>query len=128
MFSFFTPGELALPSRRRFLQEAGLGFGSLALASLLHQEAGGNPLDTRPPHFPGKVKSIIWLFMTGGPSQVDTWDYKPELAKRDGQELQGFDQNTGFFTDQVGPLMKSPFAWKQHGRSGTWVPDIFPAI
>ena len=64
--------------------------------------------------------------MNGGPSQVDTWDYKPELAKRDGKELKGFDKNTGFFTDQVGPLMKSPFAWKQHGQSGTWVSEIFP--
>ncbi len=54
--------------------------------------------------------------MNGGPSQVDTWDYKPELAKRDGQELAGFDKNTGFFTDQVGPLMKSPFKFAQHGQ------------
>ena len=68
-----------------------------------------NPLAPRPGHFPAKAKSVIWLFMNGGPSQVDTWDYKPELAKRDGQELKGFDKNTGFFTDQVGPLMKSPF-------------------
>jgi hypothetical protein len=66
--------------------------------------------------------------MNGGPSQVDTWDYKPELARRDGQELQGFDKSTGFFTDQVGPLMKSPFAWKRHGQSGAWVSDIFPHL
>ena len=65
MFSYFSPGELALPSRRRFLQEAGLGFGSLALASLLNEQAGANPLEAKPPHFPGEVKSIIWLFMTG---------------------------------------------------------------
>src|SRR5262249_5793208 len=56
------------------------------------------------------------------------WDYKPELEKHDGQELKGFDKNTGFFTDQVGPLMKSPFQWKRHGASGTWVPEIFPNI
>ena len=73
-----------------------------------------------------KAKSVIWLFMNGGPSQVDTWDYKPELAKRDGKELTGFDKNTGFFTDQVGPLMKSPFKFAQHGQSGTWVSEIFP--
>ena len=67
--------------------------------------------------------------MNGGPSQVDTWDYKPELARRDGQRLQGFDQNTGFFTDQVGPVMQSPFrfaaAWAIGGLglgnlSRTW--------
>ena len=51
--------------------------------------------------------------MNGGPSQVDTWDYKPELEKRDGKELEGFDKNTGFFTGQVGPLMKSPFKFGQ---------------
>ena len=66
--------------------------------------------------------------MNGGPSQVDTWDYKPELAKRDGQELKGFDKNTGFFTDQVGPLMKSPFKFAQHGQNGTWVSEIFPNL
>jgi hypothetical protein len=64
--------------------------------------------------------------MNGGPSQVDTWDYKPELTRRHGQELPGFDKKTGFFTDSVGPLMKSPFAWAQHGQSGTWASDLFP--
>ena len=127
MFSFFRLGELTLPSRRRFLQESGLGFGSLALASLLHQEAGANPLEARPPHFPCRVKSIIWLFMTGGPSQVDTWDYKPELQQRDGQPLAGADTKTGFF-DTSGKCLKSPFAWQQHGQSGTWVSDLFPHL
>ena len=51
-----------------------------------------NPLAPQPAHFPGKAKSVIWLFMNGGPSQVDTWDYKPELEKRDGQELEGLRQ------------------------------------
>jgi Protein of unknown function (DUF1501) len=126
------------PSRRAFLRSAGGGFGLLALAGLLDQqgllaadadaERRLNPLAPRKPHFPAKAKSVIWLFMNGGPSQVDTWDYKPELLKRDGQELKGFDNNTGFFTDQVGPLMKSPFQWRQHGQSGTWVPEVFPEI
>jgi hypothetical protein len=64
--------------------------------------------------------------MNGGPSQVDTWDYKPALANYDGKEFAGFDKKTGFFTEEVGPLMKSPFQWRQHGESGTWVPEIFP--
>jgi hypothetical protein len=128
-------------SRRDFLRRSGGGLGLLALASLLDGEGlraapppaaapgpGSNPLAPRPPHFPARAKSVIWLFMNGGPSQVDTWDYKPELARRDGQELKGFDKNTGFFTDQVGPLMKSPFAWRQHGQSGTRVSEIFPNI
>src|SRR6188768_985415 len=98
MFNFM------LPSRRQFLQNAGLGFGSLALADLLHQDvlagpaSGADPLALKSPDFPPKAKSIIWLFMTGGPSQVDTWDYKPELQKRDGQDLAGADPKTGFFS------------------------------
>src|SRR5713226_215346 len=123
-------------TRRDFLKRVGNGFGLLALAGLLEQEgllvssARGaeavNPLAPKQSHFPAKAKSVIWLFMNGGPSHVDTWDYKPELARRDGQELKGFDPNTGFFTDQVGPLMKSPFKFRQHGQSGAWVSDLFP--
>jgi hypothetical protein len=116
--------------RRQFLQLAGLGCGSLALASLLHSEglaaeSAVNPLATRAPHYPAKAKAVIWLFMTGGPSQVDTFDYKPELQKRDGQSLAGADPKTGFFTTS-GKCLKSPFGWKQHGQSGTWVSDILP--
>lgn len=134
MFGYYTPGELSLPARRRFLQDAGMGFGSLALASLLHSEAASasttpsnDPLALRPPHFPGKVKSVIWLFMTGAPSQVDTWDYKPELQARHGQDLAGSDPKTGFFTTS-GKCLKSPFKWAQHGDSGSWVPEIFPHL
>jgi hypothetical protein len=87
-----------------------------------------DPLAPRPPQLKTRAKSVIWLFMNGGPSQVDTWDYKPELARRHGQELPGFDKKTGFFTDSVGPLMKSPFAWAQHGQSGTWASDLFPQL
>jgi hypothetical protein len=126
----------AFPSRRSFLRRAGNGLGLLALAGLLDRkgllaaEEGRslNPLAPKSPHFAARARSVIWLFMNGGPSQVDTWDYKPELEKQDGRELEGFDKATGFFVDQVGPLMKSPFSWKQYGQSGTWVPEIFPSI
>ncbi len=118
-------------SRRAFLRRAGNGMGLLALANLFQQEAaatsvdtGLNPMAARPSHFPAKAKNIIWLFMNGGPSHVDTWDYKPELAKRDGQDLKGFDKTTGFFADQVGPVMKSPFRFARHGQSGAWVSEI----
>jgi hypothetical protein len=131
------PGFPAV-NRRDFLRRAGSGAGLLALAALLRDQgllappAGAaiapNPLLPRPGHFPARAKSVIWLFMNGGQSQVDTFDYKPELARRDGQEFEGFDKNTGFFTNQVGPLMKSPFAFKQHGRSGAWVSEIFPFL
>ena len=120
-------------NRRNLLKRAGGGLGMLALAGLfddlgLSAGEGANPLAAKRGHFPGKAKSVIWLFMNGGPSHIDTWDYKPELEKRDGQELAGLDKNTGFFTDQVGPLMKSPFTFARHGQSGSWVSEIFPEM
>ena len=110
--------------------------GSIALSTLLADQgllsnpanADGNPFSSKKQHFPVKAKSVIWLFMNGGPSQVDTWDYKPELEKHDGQELEGFDKNTGFFTGNVGPIMKSPFKFRQYGESGSWVSEIFPQM
>src|SRR6185437_11001372 len=121
---FASPSSV-FPTRRAFLQRTGSGFGMLALAGLLEARAADyralHPLAPRPAHFPARAKSVIWLFMNGGPSQVDTWDHKPELAKYDGKELPGFDKNTGFFTAQVGPLMKSPFKFARHGASGAWV-------
>jgi len=129
-------------SRREFLARSGQGFGLLALADLMSgdglipPDARGaalgerrlNPLAPQPAHFGAKAKNVIWLFMNGGQSHVDTWDYKPELAKRDGKELEGFDKNTGFFANAVGPLMKSPFKFSQHGQSGTWASDLFPKM
>jgi hypothetical protein len=122
----FAPPHPAYRSRRDFLRRAGGGFGLLALADMLQAEPSSNPLAPRPPHFAGKAKSVIWLFMNGGPSHVDTWDHKPELDKRDGQELPNFDKNTGFFNGQVGPLMKSPFKWAKHGQCGKMVSELFP--
>src|SRR5262245_63674095 len=129
----FASPEAAYRSRREFLARAGGGLGLLALADLLRanpdREGGGvatGPLAPREPHFAAKAKRVIWLFMNGGPSQVDTWDHKPELDKRDGQELKGFDPNTGFFNGQVGPLMKSPFKWARYGQSGKMVSELFP--
>jgi len=137
----------AMFSRRQLLAQAGGGAGLLALSALLADQgflarsaataesAGGsaadprlNPLAPKKSHFPAKAKSVIWLFMNGGPSQVDTWDHKPELEKRDGKELEGFDKNTGFFTAQVGPVMKSPFQFARHGECGAWVSEIFPRM
>ena len=118
-------------TRREMLRRAGAGFGGLALASLLARTgfaAAHNPLAPKLPHFPPRAKAVIWLFLNGGASQVDTWDYKPELQKRHGEPLPGFDAKTGFFPDAVGPLMKSPFAWAQHGQSGTWASELFPHL
>lgn len=128
MFSNESPNGLVLPERRQFLKNMGLGFGSLALASLLNEKAMAgpeNPLAPRAPHFKARAKAVIWLFMTGAPSHVDTWDYKPELQKRSGQVLPGSDPNTGFFKTS-GKILKSPFEWKQYGQSGSWVSSLFP--
>ena len=100
-------------TRRQLLAAAGCGFGSLALSSLL--SAQDDPLSPRKPHFGARAKSVIWIFINGGPSHVDTWDYKPELAKRDGQDLPGFNKFTGFFANEVGGLMKSPFEFSPAG-------------
>ena len=120
-------------SRRDFLQKAGLGCGSLALTKLLAEEGllGQTIPETASsttipgPHFAPRAKSVIWLFMPGSPSQVDTFDYKPELQKRNGEKLEGADPKTGFFTTN-GKILASPFEWQQHGESGTWVSEIFP--
>jgi hypothetical protein len=123
--------ELERITRREMLRRAGAGFGYVALAGLLARTGYAsalNPLAPKPPHFTPRAKSVIWLFMNGGSSHVDTWDYKPELQKRDGQPLPGFDAKTGFFPEAVGPLMKSPFAWAQHGQSGAWVSELFPRL
>jgi hypothetical protein len=130
--TFFAPPHPVYRSRREFLRHAGGGAGLLALAGLLDQQgllaadSAANPLAPKKAHFDAKAKAVIWLFMNGGPSHVDTWDYKPELEKRHGQELKGFDKTTGFFVNQVGPLMKSPFKFRQHGGCGAWVSDLFP--
>ncbi|MAB59501.1 MAG: hypothetical protein CMO46_03035 [Verrucomicrobiales bacterium] len=121
-------------TRRALLQRAGGGIGMLALNSLLNQSSIGsqnnsiNPLASKKPHHKAKAKNVIWLFINGGPSHVDTWDYKPGLVKADGQKLDGFDKTTGFFDNAVGPLLKSPFEFKQHGQSGMWASSLFPNL
>src|SRR5437764_8926975 len=123
--------------RREFLWRFGGGLGGIALAHLLgrHDLLG----DTVPPkprpefngglHHRAKVKRIVQLFMNGGVSQMDTFDYKPELIKRHGQK---FDPGTGdkieAATSVPGNLMKSPFEFQQHGQSGRWVSSVFPQL
>ncbi len=120
-------------TRRSLLRRAGAGAGMLGLATLLRDEKllaanSLDPLAPREPHFPAKAKRVIWIFVNGGPSQVDTWDYKPALEKHDGQEIEGFDKFTGFFANSVGGIMKSPFAFRPRGQSGKMVSDLFPHL
>jgi hypothetical protein len=110
-------GELALPARRRFLRDVGQGFGGLALATLLGGQAPGGTLSLL--HHAPRARRVIWLFMPGAPSQMDTWDYKPELQARHGQPLPGADKQVGFFGTS-GTCLASPFKWAQHGESGSW--------
>ena len=114
-------------SRRDFISIGGHGLGALALSTMcLPRRADAAPSQSTVPQILPQAKSVIWLVMNGGQSQVDTWDYKPQLAKSHGQKLKGFDNAVGFFPKKVGALMKSPFTFKQHGKCGKWVSEIFP--
>ncbi len=120
----------ACGNRREFLERAGAGFGAIALQSLLAGSGelaaatpAENPLAPRVVHFPAKANAVIWLFMEGAPSSADTFDYKPELTKRDGQTI-----DIDVFNGNPGPLMKSPFAFQQHGQSGAWVCEKYPNV
>src|SRR5262245_6111268 len=105
------------------------GFGGLALAHLLANDSQADPLKPRADfnggsHHKAKVRRVVQLFMNGGASQIDTFDYKPELEKRHGQNVDfGIKASA---TGVPGPLMKSPFPWQQHGQSGRWVTSVFP--
>ena len=110
-------------NRRDFLKKAGAGFGMLALADLLQAADATSPMAPRAPHYAPKAKSIIWLFMEGAPSSVDLFDPKPELTKRDGTKIQ-----IDTFNGSPGPLMKSPFSFKQYGQSGAWVCEKYPNV
>ncbi len=120
-------------SRRAMLQQSGVGFGALALAGLMGQQASAdpaaardNPMAVRPPHFPAKAKRIIFLFMHGGPSQVDTFDYKPQLEKDDGKPVP-FDKPR-VVSGKTGNLLKSPWKFRPYGESGYYVSDLFPHV
>lgn len=115
-------------SRREMLLSSSAGFGSLALAGLLADQARGDasPLNPRRPHFPPKAKRVIFMFMHGGPSQVDTFDYKPELQKRNGEPFAY--EKPRVVSSKTGNLLASPFRFKQYGESGIHVSEIFPHV
>ena len=118
-------------NRRELLHRMGAGFGSLALAGMLAEDSpaaphAASPLAPRAPHFAPKAKHVIQLFMPGGPSQVDTFDYKPMLEKHQGQRPELVDRKS--LRNTKNGLMKSPFGFKQYGQEGKWVSDIFPHV
>lgn len=117
-------------TRREMLRSASAGFGSLALAALFGNDlpaaSTANPLAPRPPQFPATAKRVIFLFMHGGPSQVDTFDYKPLLERDHGKPLPF--SKPRVFSSATGNLLKSPWQFRQYGQSGTWVSDLFPHV
>jgi hypothetical protein len=118
-------------SRRAALQSAACGFGYLALAGLTSSAAIGNPLAPRLPHFPPRAKRVIFLFMQGGVSHVDSFDYKPLLDKQDGKQMPFDDARTVANTGQRGSsqrVMKPLWDFAQHGQSGKWASTLFPHI
>jgi hypothetical protein len=119
-------------SRRDFLTRAGGGMGLLALLSLMDEEAraDANPLAARGPHFTATAKSVIWCFLDGGPSHIDLFDPKPELAKLDGKPLPGSFERpvTAMGRTAYTPLLASKRRFQPHGQAGTWVSDWYPEI
>jgi len=115
-------------TRREALLRVGVGFGMVGLAGALGsslQAAAVSPWSVKAPHFAPKAKHVIFLFLNGGLSHIDSFDYKPLLDKYDGKPLPYETPRTEFAT---GALMKSPFSFKQYGQNGTWVSELFPKM
>jgi hypothetical protein len=132
--SFFHPRpsatSLPLLSRRQFLWNTAGGMGGLALAWMLNCEtarAAAGPPSAPLPHFRPRAKRVVQIFCCGGVSHLDTFDYKPELAKFHGRTLEGKGENVGFF-GRPGKVMKSPYEFQQHGQCGAWVSSLFPRL
>ena len=116
-------------SRREMLGRCATGFGAVALSSLLTDPAYGkakSPFAPRKPHHDAKAKSVIFLYMDGGVSQVDSFDYKPRLEKDNGKPFSAKINPTQF--DNIGKTLKSPWNFKQYGQSGLNVSDLFPHV
>ena len=123
-------------NRRSFLRKTSLGLGSLALGSLLLPESSrsaptANDRIGLAPHRPPKAKRVVYLFQSGGPSQLEMFDYKPLLAKKHGQDLPDSVRKGQRLTSMSAqqsklPLVSSPYAFAQHGKSGAWVSELLP--
>ena len=120
-------------TRRELLLRSANGFGAIALQWLLARDAGAaarvNPLAPKPPHFPAKARSVIFLYMVGGPSQIDLFDPKPALAKFAGSRLPDSYGKVGSqFTSGDTPLMSSPWEFRRYGRCGMTLSSLLPHL
>ncbi len=127
-------------NRRSLLKSAAAGFGGLALSGLFADEVAAmnlsdaakaslNPLAEKLPHFAPRAKRVIFLFMHGGPSQMDTFDYKPQLQKDDNKPMPFAGPRVTFAgKNKLGKLLGSPFKFKQYGQCGKWVSSLFPHV
>src|SRR5262245_48422147 len=117
-----------IQSRRSFFRNCAAGLGTIALADLLHGEKRTDPLAPRTPHFPGKAKRVIFLFMEGGPSQIDLFDRKPALQKWQGTPLPASmtkDMRLAF-TNTNAAVLASPRTFQPYGECGTEFSDWLP--
>ena len=123
-----SPGPIRLSSRRDFLWEVGGGLCGVALATMMNEaQAASTPLAPKAAHHPAKAKAVIQIFCPGGLSHVDTWDYKPELAKRQGKPFDP-DGQLQFFASKPGNCQGSWWPFRQHGQCGRWISDLFPKL
>ena len=129
--------QAAFQSRRSFLQSIQCGLGATAAAAMMLEDAtlaqDGVPSEAMdpPPHHPAKARRVIQIVLTGGYSQVDTFDYKPELPSLHGKTLNeglGREEKPDVFFGKVGLLRQPDFQFKQHGESGLWISDLFPHL
>ena len=133
-------GPFCRRTRREFLWQAGAGFTGTALAGLMSLDAakvqaasnipvgnGANPLRSQRPHYPAKAKSVIFLFMYGGPSHIDTFDHKPKLNALDGKTIAVKTFGRGGKRNE-GRVVGTKWDFKRYGQSGKWVSDLFPHI
>src|SRR5271169_2619739 len=128
-----------LLDRRDFLAHMATGMGGVALSALLAEQGllaadatpaslrPANPLSPKPPHFPAKAMRVLHIFCTGAVSHLDTWDYKPELQKRNGQPMPGVEKLITF-QGENGNLAKSPWKFKPRGQSGKYISDLLPRL
>jgi len=127
-------------TRRQFLWEVGAGFSGVALAGMLDNDFFGkqayaadgktafkNPLAPKAPHFPAKAKAVIFLYMYGGPSHIDTFDYKPTMYSRDNQTIEVKTFGRGGRRN-IGRIVEPRWKFKQYGQCGKWVSDLFPNV